>query len=192
MFTVLFTAVGRRVELIQAFQKSFLQHNIPFRIIAVDTNPEMAPAAYYVDKVYQVPNVKNNDYIDKIISISKKERVNIVIPLYEPEFFSLDERRTDFCDGGVNLILSHRKALEICNDKLLTYQFFKSIGICTPDTWLYPQLPPCELLPIFIKPQFGMGSVNSYKIDRLEQVKSLWVKKRVCWYSHLLKEQNIL
>lgn len=55
MFKFLFTAVGRRVELIQAFRKSYHKHRIPAEVIGVDVHPKMASAGYFTDAIFEIP-----------------------------------------------------------------------------------------------------------------------------------------
>jgi carbamoyl-phosphate synthase large subunit len=164
MFTILFTAIGRRVELIKAFQASFGQKNIGARVLGVDTNPLLASAGYFVDEVFPVPRVSEAGYIAALLKVCQREKVDILIPLFEPEFIILDKHRQDFLAGGTLILLSNKNILQICSDKFNTYKFFTENGVKTPATWLANALPGDILFPLFVKPCSGMGSQGAKKV----------------------------
>lgn len=164
MFTILFTAIGRRVELIKAFKTSFAQKNIEARVLGVDTNPLLASAGYFLDKVFPVPRVSEAGYFTLLLEICQMEKVDVLVPLFEPEFPILDEQRQDFLDIGTFVLLSNKNALQICSDKFNTYKFFNENGIKTPATWLASTLSGDVSFPLFVKPSFGMGSQGAKKV----------------------------
>jgi carbamoyl-phosphate synthase large subunit len=164
MFTILFTAIGRRVQLIRAFKESYLNHGIEARIVGVDAIPQMAPASYFCDVSYKVPFVHQEGYVERILEVCVKEKVNMVIPLFEPEFISMDDNRRHFTEVGATLLLSKRKVLDTCRDKYLTYDFFTDHKLSTPKTWLETELPAYLKFPLFVKPRVGMGSAGAQKV----------------------------
>ncbi len=164
MFTVLFTSIGRRVELVQAFKYSYSNHNITARIIGVDANPKLAPARHFVDSIFQIPRVDDTRYLNALLQICRKEKVNLLIPLYEPEFWILDRHRSQFTKLGVLLLLSQSDTLKICADKLETHRFFSEHEIITPKTWPIKEKLNSDIFPLFVKPRSGMGSIGAYKI----------------------------
>ncbi|HEY8345210.1 MAG TPA: ATP-grasp domain-containing protein [Bacillota bacterium] len=164
MFTLLFTAIGRRVQLIRAFKESYLNHGIAARIIGTDSVPQMAPACYFCDASYQVPFAHQAHYVERILEICVKEKVNMVIPLFEPEFLSMDDNRRHFTEVGATLLLSKRKVLDICRDKYLTYDFFTDNNVNTPKTWIDTELPAYLKFPLFVKPRVGMGSAGAQMV----------------------------
>lgn len=170
MFTILFTSVGRRVELIQAFKNSYLKHNIPARILGVDANPELAPAGYFTDAVLRIPRVNETGYLDALLETCRREKVNLLIPLYEPEFLLLDQHRNNFTQIGATLMLSRKETLEACADKFKTYSFFKEHSIQTPVTWQAKEIPPVNKFPLFVKPRTGMGSIGVQKVGSQAQL----------------------
>ena len=170
MFTVLFTSIGRRVELVQAFRRLSETHGIKVRILGVDANPALAPASYFVDQCFKVPPVEDKSYVDSLLTVSKAEKVDLLIPLFEPEFFLLEDNRFEFEKNGVLLLLSNRQVLAICQDKWQTSQFFTTHGIQTPQTWIKSGLSSNPPLPVFVKPRKGMGSRGAQRVDTLEQL----------------------
>lgn len=72
MINILFTSAGRRIELIQEFQKAKKNKNIKGKIICADMN-ELAPALYFADKSYIIPPIKDLNYIKELKNICKKK-----------------------------------------------------------------------------------------------------------------------
>lgn len=152
---VLFTAIGRRVQLIEHFKKYH-------RVTGVDIE-ELVPAKYFVDAFYKVPKWNDKDYIDNLLNICQKEKIDMLIPLFEREFTLLCENREKFNEIGTVLILSSKRIIEIFNDKWESYKFFMSNNIDTPMTYSKQELKDCNF-PLIIKPTDGAGSKNVFKI----------------------------
>lgn len=165
MFTILFTAIGRRVELVQAFKDSYSRHSISARILGVDSNPPLSPAGHFVDAIFQVPRVNEAGYLKALLQICRMEKVNLLVPLYEPEFLILDQQRDQFKKLGTILLLSSTDTLKTCSDKLEIYRFFNEFAINTPKTRLVMEKPISNQFPLFVKPRSGMGSVGAYKVN---------------------------
>lgn len=176
---VLFTAIGRRVQLINHFKKYH-------RVIGVDLD-ELAPARYFVDSFYKVPKWNDEKYIDTLLYICKKESIDMLIPLYEKEFILLCENRERFNEIGTILILSNKKIIEVFNDKWESYKFFIENGIDTPMTYrkrsCHSEMDSRDNtsnvtlnevkgldFPLIIKPANGAGSQNVFKIDNEKEL----------------------
>lgn len=158
---VLFTAIGRRVQLINHFKKYH-------KVVGVDIG-ELAPAKYFVDSFYKVPKWNDKGYIDTLLNICKKENVDMLIPLYEKEFILLCENREKFNEIGTMLILSNKKTIEIFNDKWESYRFFIENGIDTPMTYKKQEAKDLSF-PLIIKPVDGAGSQNIFKINNKKEL----------------------
>ncbi|MDZ5044195.1 hypothetical protein GNF45_15315, partial [Clostridium perfringens] len=59
---ILFSSVGRRVELVNAFREASRNLNIKSNLIGIDID-ELAPALKFVDKAYKVPPIFSEDFI---------------------------------------------------------------------------------------------------------------------------------
>ncbi|MDK2839892.1 MAG: carbamoyl-phosphate synthase large subunit [Thermosipho sp. (in: thermotogales)] len=162
MINILFLSVGRRVELIQEFIKAKNSRKIEGKILGVDMDP-LSPALYFVDNYYIVPSVKENNYIDKLIEICKKESISLIVPTIDTELYILSENRNLFEKIGVNVLISSENVIKISRNKWETYNFFKSLGLKTPKSYIegmeYAINYPC-----FIKPISGSSSVNAFKV----------------------------
>lgn len=163
MNSILITAIGKRVQLIRHLKEYF-------KVVGTDTNA-YNPASKFVDKFYEVPKYYENNYINSVIDICNKENIKLLIPLYEKEFDLLCRKRNTLENLGVKLLLSDSNIINICNDKLNTYTFFKKYKILTPEIYSNCSKEDAEkVLPIVIKPIDGMGSKGVYIAKSYEEM----------------------
>ena len=81
---ILILSAGTRNKIVQYFKKAIGEDGL---VVATDCS-NIAPAVYEADKFYQVPRMTEIGYIDVIIDICKKERINGVLSLIDPDFRS--------------------------------------------------------------------------------------------------------
>ena len=166
----LMCSVGRRGELMKDFRKSMEEGS---RIIATDNSP-YAPALYFADKQYLVPRIDAPEYIDTILSICKKEKINAVTTFIDPEIMLLARNRDKFGEIGVEVLAPYTETAELCFDKYKMFQFLNSKGVRTPRTWgTYEETIKAidqkeVFFPVFVKPRTGSGSVGARKIEDKE------------------------
>lgn len=159
---ILLTAIGKRVQLIKCLKNSC-------KVVGTDIS-EMAPAVHFVDEFYKVKKFNEEGYINEILNICEKEKIDFLVPLYEKEFLMLCDYKAYFEAKGTKLILSGKNIIEICNDKWKTYEFFKKNNIGCPNTYLKNNIPYDVKFPLIIKPFDGMGSQNVFKIKNLKEL----------------------
>lgn len=161
---VLFTSAGRRVELLRSFRQAFETLGITGRIVAVDTDP-LAPALQIADAPYITPRVDAPDYLSVLVSICRRERVDLVFPLIDPDIPILARHRDTLEATGARVAAVSERASTITGDKWLTAQFFRGLDLPTPRSWLPGELPPePPTFPLFIKPRRGSASKHSFKV----------------------------
>ncbi|MCR4754387.1 MAG: ATP-grasp domain-containing protein [Lachnospiraceae bacterium] len=166
-------SAGRRVELLKDFKKSMSADS---RIIATDLS-KYAPAIYEADKYYLVPRIDDPTYIDVILDICKKESINAVTTLIDPEIMILAENRLRFEEIGVEVLAPYEKTARLCFDKYEMYKFLSAEGIPTVRTWgSYEEIIKAieakeTSFPVFVKPRRGSGSVGAKKIEDTETLK---------------------
>ena len=159
---ILLTAIGKRVHLIEHLK----EYNY---VVGVDCG-DLVPAKEFVNSFYKVPFYKDNEYVDNLIYICKREKINLLIPLYEPEFVILNKYKSKFEQIGVKILLSDKKILEICSDKEKTYEFFIKNNINTPQILGKEDLNENEKYPLIVKPRDGMGSKGVFKINNKKEL----------------------
>ncbi len=76
-----------------------------------------------VDKYYVVPGAGDPNYIDTLLDICLKEKVNVLLPFMSSELEKLLERRTEFEQIGTMVSVSGGDAVRIANNKLALYDF---------------------------------------------------------------------
>ena len=94
---ILILSAGTRNKIIQYFKKEF--KNIG-RVLATDMS-ELAPAIYEADKYYIMPRIDDPTYIEKLIEVCKKEDINCLFSLIDPELSLIAKNREKFLAVGV-------------------------------------------------------------------------------------------
>lgn len=169
-FSVLFTSVGRRVELLRSFRDAYQTLGISGRIIAVEIDP-LAPALQLADVTYMVPRWSDPQCIPALVEILRRERPAVVFPLIDPDIPMLAEHREVLEATGTRLAVVSRKAAAIAADKWQTCEFFSRLGLTAPRSWLPGQLDPdAAEYPLFIKPRNGSASQQTFKVENPRQL----------------------
>ena len=175
---ILFTGIGRRVELIQAFREAALVLNKDLRIYGTDIDLT-APALVFCDEQRKVPHMKNPAYIPSLLDICKAEAIkgkaiDLIIPTIDTDLLVLSENKEKFEAVGTQVLISDADKIRICRDKNLTFQFF------TKECTLRSPKPVTDLndwkkynfgYPAFIKPKDGSSSINAYKVNNEEELR---------------------
>ncbi len=167
---ILILSCGTRNKLIRYFKEP---GNGIDRVIGTDCSA-YAPALYETDEHYLVPRMTSPDYLDIVLNICQKEKIDAVLPLQEDELFLIASNREKFMNAGVLPIVSEQNTVELCRDKYAFYHHMKRSGL--------PVLPSFLNLsefqkhyeagkinfPVFIKPVRGCGSIGIQKADNME------------------------
>jgi len=161
---ILFTSVGRRVELVRAFQKAAENLAIAGRIIGTDIDA-LAPALHLVDTPILVPPYSSPDYVPRLTEICRRESVHLVFPLIDPDIEILAKNKEVLEKTGACVGVISASAAETTADKWATFRFFESISIPTPRSWLPHHVDPADITyPVVIKPRFGSASKNVFQV----------------------------
>lgn len=165
---ILFTSVGRRVELVRAFQKAAVQEEIPVWIIGADLS-DSAPALFFCDEAVRVCRISDEDYIPQLLKICQAKCVDLLIPTIDTDLYKLAEAREAFEEIGTRILISAPDMIRMCRDKRLTADFFHSCGLYSPS--------PVDRIeaftgtyPCFIKPLDGSSSVDAYRVEKAEDL----------------------
>lgn len=148
------------------------QNEMRLSIIGVDADAESA-GLYLVDSHYKIPDVKNNDYIPRILDICAKEKIDVILPTYSGEILLLANCLDDFNALDVKLLIPKSEVIQIFNDKWLTYKFFRENGVSTPTTWLLSSFNDDDLsitYPLYLKPVWGSGAKENWKVNSVEDI----------------------
>lgn len=144
------------------------------RVIGCDINPaRWLPNSHSVDAFYQVPLATDVAlYVEALIDIIKRERIDYLIPLTDPEVDTLSAHRRTFEQHRVTLCMSSDNALAICRDKLALYEFFKDSDLVhvIPTFEATRWSPPSCPFPLIAKPRNGRSSEGLRIIDTAEEL----------------------
>lgn len=166
----LMCSVGRRGELMKDFRASMEAGS---RLIATDNSP-YAPALYLADRQYLVPRIDAPGYIDTLLDICVREKIDAVTTFIDPEILVLAENRERFAALGVEVLAPYAETARLCFDKYEMFKYLRSCGVRTAMTWgTFPEvrdaLAAGEVsFPVFVKPRTGSGSVGARKIFDLD------------------------
>ena len=167
---LLFTSVGRRVELMQAFKDAAARCNIDLVLYGADITAS-APALYFCDETVIVPRIKSAEYIPALLDICKKEQIDALIPTIDTDLLLLAQNRERFLAVGTRVFISAPDKIALCRDKRLTADYFHSVGLESPapvdDVTQY-----AGGFPAFIKPKDGSSSIFAYKVNNAEELTS--------------------
>ena len=172
---ILFCSVGRRCELLKDFRKTL---GDKVRLIVTDNSP-YAPALEFADVSYQVPLISDPAYIPMILEICKKEQIDAVTTLIDPEIAILAEHREEFEALGITVLAPYRETAALCFDKYEMAKYLNEKGIATVKTFgTFADFKAAYeagkiSLPVFVKPRTGSGSVGARRVDTYEMLEEV-------------------
>ena len=120
---ILILSAGTRNKIVEYFVKTLSGNG---KVVATDMS-KVAPAIYEADKYYIVPKMTDPEYMDIILDICKKENINGVLSLIDPELSLLAQNEKKFEDIGVKVIGS---SYELCEMSLDKYQMYLILHNC--------------------------------------------------------------
>ena len=190
---VLILSAGTRNKVVQYFKRTFAGED---KVIATDMT-DIAPAVYEADKFYKVPRMTEAGYIDVIFDICKKEKINAVLTLIDPELSLLSENKEKFAELGVTVIGSSYELCERALDKMQMYNWLKGHGYNCAKSYddkdsFYRDLDAGTIsFPVFVKPIRGSASIAISKVEDKETLELLWKHTDGLMIQEYLKGQEI-
>lgn len=168
-FRILFTGVGRRVELIQAFRQAANRLNVNLKLYGADM-AGTAPALAFCDYTRKVCGMRDADYIPQLLRICEEDHIDLLIPTIDTDLLVLSQNVAKFDEIGTKVLISKPDKIAICRDKNYTADFFESCGLKAPQTvndyQRYNGPYPC-----FIKPKDGSSSINAFKVENESELR---------------------
>lgn len=165
---ILFTGVGRRIELLQAFRNAALVLNKDLKIYGADM-AGTAPALAFCDYTRKVVAMKDPGYIQNLLDICEADHIDLLIPTIDTDLLVLSENKEKFEAIGTRVMISDPDKIRICRDKNNTSQFFVDCGLHAPmpvNNWKEYK----SGFPAFIKPKDGSSSINAFKVENEEEL----------------------
>lgn len=168
-YHILFTGIGRRVELVQAFRQAALRLKMSLKIYGADM-VGTAPALVFCDYTRKVCGMRNSSYISQLLKICVEDRIDLLIPTIDTDLLVLSQNAVKFDEVGTKVLISKPDKIAICRDKNCTADFFEACGLKAPQTvnnyLLYNGQYPC-----FIKPKDGSSSINAFRVENESELR---------------------
>jgi carbamoyl-phosphate synthase large subunit len=127
------------------------------------------------DKFEIAPKSDSPDYIQWLVSIIKKHKIDIIFPGIEIDMYKWSYNLKQIRKTKAFPVLNQPKLISICEDKWKFYKFLKSkkfsglITTCLQNN--YKNLIKKYKTPLLLKPRKGFGSKGVVKIFSKEQFK---------------------
>ena len=189
----LILAAGTRNKIVQYFKRTFDGIGT---IVASDSS-NLGPAIYEADKYYIVPPITEPGYIDVILDICQKEKINGVLSLIDPELSLLAENADRFHAIGTEVIGSSYELCEMSLDKMQMYRWLADHGYKCARSWddkdaFYRAVEAGEVTyPVFVKPYKGSASVSISKVYDRDTVEQLFAHRDDLMIQEFLGGQEI-
>lgn len=159
---VMLTSVGRRAYMVKYFKEVIGNDGKVY----VCNSDDKSIAFKYADKKVISPLIYDKNYIPFLVEYCQKNRIDIVISLFDIDLLMLARHKKEFEEIGTKVIVSDPQIIEVCNDKWKTYIFLKDNGFHTPLSFLNMRevIEKIEIgklrYPIIVKPRYGCGSIS--------------------------------
>lgn len=168
--SILFTSVGRRVELVQAFSSAAKKIGVELCLCGADLS-EVAPALYFCNKKIVSPRISDPGYIDFLLSVCEEYKVDMLIPTIDTDLLLLSQNRTRFEAIGTKVLIADEDKVAVCRNKKLTADYFSKCGLKSPKP-VDDYREYSGGFPAFIKPKDGSSSIDAYKINSENELES--------------------
>lgn len=190
---ILILSAGTRNKVVQYFVETL---NGKGKVIATDMS-SLAPAVYEADKYYIVPKMTAPGYLDVVLDICKKEEINGVLSLIDPELSFLAENREKFEAIGTTVIGSSYALCEMSLDKFEMYNWLETHGYKCAKSYMDKEAFFADVdaglitYPVFVKPARGSASISISKVYDKETVELLFAHEEGLMIQQFLDGQEI-
>lgn len=190
---ILILSVGTRNKIIQYFKKTFEGVGL---VVATDMS-ELAPALYEAHKYYLVPRITDEKYIDIILEICRKENINGVLSLIDPELSLLAKNKGRFDSIGVTIIGSSYDLCERALDKMRMFEWLRNNGYNCAKSYVdkerfYEDVSLGKIsYPVFVKPVRGSASISISKVYDRETIELLFAHNQNLMIQEYLDGEEI-
>ena len=194
---ILITGVGSLLA--QGIIKSIKKSNINCYLVGTDYFASSV-GLYLVDSGYLLPDilnpkVKGKVWIDKLIDIINKEKIDVVIPGLDFEIPILSQKK-ELIEKSTEstVVVSSKEVVDIGDDKWETVKYLKKNGFNYPKSSLPSNLREfikSNSFPYIVKPRFGHTSKNVFLVNnKIELEKAVNICDKPIVQEYLVGEDN--
>lgn len=190
---ILLLSSGTRNKIVQYFKMALEGKG---NVICTDMS-NLAPSIYEADKYYTVPRMTELGYLEIILEICEKEKVDGVLSLIDPELSLLAKNKDKFAAVGTKVIGSSYELCEMSLDKYEMYKWLTSHGYKCAKSYMDKDefFADVELgkakYPVFVKPARGSASIAISKVYDNETVELLFKNNDGLMIQEFLDGQEI-
>ena len=161
------------MELLRAFRRAGEDLGIAVEIHGADAS-WLSPAMHCVDKGHQIAPISSGRYVQDLIKVVRKARIDLLIPLIDTELPLIADAVPAFDDAGCLALISLPGVVTICRDKMATFETLKKAGVDTPMTWTWRQAVKKKnhKYPLFLKPRAGSAAMGNYVIHNFDELRT--------------------
>lgn len=193
MSNLLILSCGTRDKVVQYFKEAFAGAG---KVVTTDCS-SYAPALYEGDVHYIVPRITEPGYMDVIFDICKKEKINGVLSLIDPELSLIAKYRKEFEELGVTVIESSYELCERTLNKWEMYNWMIEHNYPCAKSYIdldsfYKAIAAGEInYPVFVKPAKGSASLQIAKAYDKETVELLFTHGEYMMIQEMMTGQEI-
>jgi carbamoyl-phosphate synthase large subunit len=146
--------------------KSLKMANFSGKTVATDST-SLSAGFFMADVSEILPEADAHYYVKRLFEIVKKHRVSILLPTSGYDIYPYSANREALAEIGATAVVSDRETLEICRDKILTYNTMSGkyeLPFTTADA------NEVRSFPVIAKPRYGKGSRDIIKITNEEDL----------------------
>lgn len=190
---ILILAAGTRNKIVQYFKKTFAGVGT---VVAADAS-KLGPAIYEADKYYIVPPITEPGYVEHILDICRKEKIDGVLSLIDPELSLLAENEEKLNAVGTKVIGSSKRLCDMSLDKMEMYHWLVEHGYKCAQSWTDKEAFFAAVeagnvnYPVFVKPVCGSASISISKVYDKETVDLLFAHEDGLMIQEYLNGQEI-
>ena len=188
---ILLTSIGRRSYIVKYFKDALKESGLVHA-----SNSTKTYALQLADKLIITPEIYDPNYIDFLISYSKKNNIDAIIPMFDIDTSVLSDKKDLFTASYIRVVVSDHNVVSMCNDKWLTHLFLSENGFNSPRTFLtfndakYALENNFLKFPLFIKPRWGMGSIGIFEAENANELDVFINKSKKCILNSYLRFES--
>jgi carbamoyl-phosphate synthase large subunit len=142
--------------------KSLKMVKLNGKIIGTDVD-SLAPGAFMADIFSIMPEAAEESlFVDKLLQLVKIHQITVLMPSSGFDIYPYSKYRKELQELGAYAVVSDRDVLEICRDKMRTYQALLP-RFKVPFTTTEPDKIPS--FPVIAKPRCGKGSRDVIMVE---------------------------
>ena len=200
--TVLITGAGAPgiKGTIYSLKKNFDKRKVS--VVGTDIKTDVV-GKYLCDSFYNIPRPTYiNNYLDTLLSICRKEKIDIILPQNTAELLLLASNKNLYEEVGSRVVISNESSIKTANNKFELLKICKKISVSVPKFYLAKNINDlinfAEKLGwpdnrIVVKPPISNGLRGLRIIDEnIDLKKMFYEKKPTSLYIKISELENIL